>query len=157
MKVTKKLGLVLIGILFLTLIAYIFSNKSSGEQKRQALAQEQALANQKANELSLPEPNRTPDVNVLPSIPEMPSACDISASNIPIANFPDLDRQPLADQTLSLLPANEMLENNYKEWEGGKGSEKELYANTQPLFPMGGSADLVPLDVNAAKRRINFY
>jgi hypothetical protein len=91
----------------------------------------------------------------------MPTRDDMPADNV-IANFPDLDRQPLDNESVSLLPANEIIAYNYKDWDvgnanGGKAVEKELYAKGKPLFMQNGTPNLVPLDVNSEKRRINFY
>ena len=35
--------------------------------------------------------------------------------------------------------------------------DKELYAKVKPLFNQTGKTELVPLDINSEKRRINFY
>ena len=155
MKVTKKMIVFLAGIFLLTLTAMFFNyNKSQTSSV--------SLKNIQMNELPLPEQNTRVDPNVLPTIPPMPSKVD--DNDVPIANFPDLDRMPLDDETISLLPANESIANNYKDWYGGNiisGSgasvDKELYAKGNPLFSQTGKVDLVPLDVNSEKRRINFY
>ena len=155
MKVTKKMIVFLAGIFLLTLTAMFFNyNKSETSSV--------SLKNIQMNELPLPEQNTRVDPNVLPTIPPMPSKVD--DNDVPIANFPDLDRMPLDDETISLLPANESIANNYKDWYGGNiisGSvasvDKELYAKGNPLFSQTGKVDLVPLDVNSEKRRINFY
>jgi len=160
MKVTKKMMVFLAGIFLLTLTAVFFNYKSQNTfAKNISLQNKQVI---QMNELSLPQQNTRVDPNVLPTIPPMPSKVD--DNNVPIANFPDLDRMPLDDETISLLPANESIANNYKDWYGGNDSngsgtsvDKELYAKGNPLFSQTGKMDLVPLDINSEKRRINFY
>ena len=168
MKVTKKMVVFLAGIFLLTLTAYFFMYKGSGHKQRHGQKRQQGQGQGQGPQLNiqpipLPQPNTTPDVNVLPTIPRMPTVRDMPPDNV-IANFPDLDRQPLDDETLALLPANEMITYNYKEWDGGSGNgsngsvDKELYAKGNPLFNQNGAAaPLVPLDINGEKRRINFY
>ena len=160
MKVTKKMIVFLTGIVFLTLTAVFFTYKSqtATSAKNISLQNKQVI---QMNELPLPQQNTRVDPNVLPTIPPMPSKVD--DNNVPIANFPDLDRMPLDDETIALLPANESIANNYKDWYGtnaigsGASVDKELYAKGKPLFSQTGKVDLVPLDVNSEKRRINFY
>jgi len=154
MKVTKKMVVFITGIFLLTLTAIFYNyNKSQTSSV--------SLKNIQMNELPLPQQNTRVDPNVLPTIPPMPSKVD--DNNVPIANFPDLDRMPLDDETIALLPANESIANNYKDWYGtnasgsGASVDKELYAKEKPLFSQTGKVDLVPLDVNSEKRRINFY
>ena len=156
MKVTKKMIVFLAGISLLTLTAVFFTYKSQNTSAKNISLQNKQVI--QMNELSLPQQNTRVDPNVLPTIPQMPSKVD---DNVPIANFPDLDRMPLDNETISLLPANESIANNYKDWYGGNdsnvGIDKELYAKGNPLFSQTGKMDLVPLDVNSEKRRINFY
>jgi len=156
MKVTKKMILFLAGIFLLTLTAMFYNYKKS-----QSATVSASLKNIQMSELPLPQQNTRVDPNVLPTIPSMPSKTD--DNNVPIANFPDLDRMPLDDETISLLPANESIANNYKDWYGtnaigsGTSVDKELYAKGTPLFSQTDKVELIPLDVNSEKRRINFY
>ena len=157
MKVTKKMFALLAGIFTLTLIIYFSTqaNVSKGRAKDAAKADE--IINN-IEPIQLPQPNSTPDVNVLQNIPPMPTT--VQTDNSVISNLPDLDRMPLDDESISLLPANEMIEYNYKDWyagASGAGVDKELYAKVKPLFNQTGKAELVPLDINSEKRRINFY
>ena len=154
MKVTKKMIVFLAGI-FLLMVTAVFYNYNKSQTSSVS------LKNIQMNELPLPQQNTRVDPNVLPTIPPMPSKVD--DNDVPIANFPDLDRMPLDDETIALLPANESIANNYKDWYGtnaigsGASVDKELYAKVKPLFSQTGKVDLVPLDVNSEKRRINFY
>ena len=156
----------LAGIILLSLTAYLCTYKGQGQGQKQKQMRRPGpppLSGPKLNiqPILLPQPNTTPDVHVLPTIPPMPTLNDMPPDNV-IANFPDLDRQPLDDESLSLLPANEMIAYNYKDWNvgnatGGNAVEKELYAKGKPLFMQNGTLNIVPLDVNGEKRRINFY
>ena len=168
MKVEKKVILFLAGIFTLTMICLIMKMKGTGADRKGARPNKKgagAVGNNKfnINPIPLPQPNTTPDVNVLPTIPPMPTASCAMSTNDIIANGPDLDRTPLDDESISLLPANEMIQLNYKDWPAtGTGTstdnvDKELYANDKPLFNRTGKVDLVPLDVNGTNRRVNFY
>ena len=72
-----------------------------------------------------------------------------------------LDRPPLVEENAVIVPANEIIQMNYKDCNSHLYKdkvEKELYTNDLPLFNEKGSASLVALDVNATgHRRINFY
>jgi hypothetical protein len=164
MKVTKKMVVLLAAIFLIALTAVFFMNKSVTAKNQR---QEEMKSAERMNELPLPEANTEVDPNFLPTIPRMPTTV---ADNIPIANFPDLDRMPLDDETIELLPANESIASNYKDWYGanavganGVGAnantsvDKELYAVEKPLFNQSDRMELVPLDINSEKRRINFY
>jgi hypothetical protein len=157
MKVPKKALILLAGIFTITVVAYFLIIKTINRKETAAVAQPMI-------ELPLPQANTKVNPDVLEMAPPMPKACDMTADNM-IANFPDLDRAPLDDESLTLLPANEMIASNYKDWyvgavganEVGAGAavDKELYAKGKPLFKP--ATPLVPLDVNDTKRRINFY
>jgi hypothetical protein len=158
MKVTKKMYALLAGIFILTVI-FIFINRTGAKANKNPSCGASAT---KFNiqPIALPQAKTTPDVNILPSIPAMPTAREMQTQNNVIANFPDLDRAPLDDESISLLPANEMIANNYKDWYGsgaGASVDKELYAKGNPLFTPSDKAELVPPDVNSEKRRVNFY
>jgi hypothetical protein len=103
----------------------------------------------------LPQANTVTRPNVLPLIKAMPIVPP--DDNNRIANFPDLDRQRLERENLTLLPANEIIQSSYKDWNvGGTIIEKELYATDAPLFN-GEKIKLVPLDINGTQRRVNFF
>lgn len=161
MKVTKNMVVFLACIFTLTVVVYLFTIKgarASDKNKGQAGADKFDI-----HPIPLPQTNTTPDVNILPSIPPMPTAKAMNTQNNVIANFPDLDRAPLDDESISLLPANEMIADNYKDWYGtggvgtGESVDKELYAKGKPLFNQTGKHEVIPLDVNGEKRRVNFY
>ena len=64
-----------------------------------------------------------------------------------------VDRLPLVEENTSIVPANEIVAMNYKGCQ--LNNENELYTNDSPLFHEK-AAPLVPLDVNAGQRRINY-
>jgi len=67
-----------------------------------------------------------------------------------------LDRLPLVEETSTIIPANEIIQINYKDC--NSQLDKEFYTNDSPLFAEIGPVNLVPLDVNdSGHRRINFY
>jgi hypothetical protein len=82
----------------------------------------------------------------------------------PVPNI--VDRVPLVREDTSILPANEVYKNTYKDWakEEDKlysndklNSNDKLYSNDAPLFPAGDKpAALVAPNVNSPQRRVNF-
>jgi hypothetical protein len=64
-----------------------------------------------------------------------------------------VDRLPLVEENTSIVPANEIVAMNYKGCQ--LNNENELYTNDALLFHEK-AAPLVPLDVNAGQRRINY-
>jgi hypothetical protein len=65
-----------------------------------------------------------------------------------------LDRLPLVEENPSIIPANEIVQMNYKDC---NKEEKELYTEDAPLFTEKHTS-IVSLDVNdSTHRRINFY
>ena len=66
-----------------------------------------------------------------------------------------LDRQYLERENPSLLPANEIQQTNYKDW--NTTAEKEIYSSDAPLFNQQGPINLVTPDINSTQRRVNFY
>ena len=153
MKITKKMVVVLASMFLITLAAIFFISQN---QTNSVAVQHhrKSLTAQAMNELPLPLANARVDPTVLPAIPSMPAAV---TPTIEMANFPDLDRMPLDNEPLSLVPANEAIATNYKDWHGSPAVDKELYAKAPPLFNQTGKIELVPLDVNSEQRRINFY
>ena len=69
----------------------------------------------------------------------------------------DIDRQTLVKESPELIPANEVIQMNYKALDGVEDLDKELYTNDKPLFNLNGPVNLVPLDLNGEHRRVNFY
>ena len=164
MKVTKNMVVFLACIFTLTVVVYLFTIKGARASDRRIMKNKGEAGADKFDiqQIPLPQANMTPDVNILPSIPPMPTAKAMNTQNNVIANFPDLDRAPLDDESISLLPANEMIADNYKDWYGaglvsGESVDKELYAKGKPLFNQTGKHEVIPLDVNGEKRRVNFY
>jgi hypothetical protein len=70
----------------------------------------------------------------------------------PVPNI--VDRAPLVNEDPSILPANEVYKNTYKDW---AKEEDKLYSNDAPLFTAGDKpAALVAPNVNSPQRRVNF-
>ena len=69
----------------------------------------------------------------------------------------DVDRLPLVEENTHIIPANEIVQMNYKDCTYKDKVEKELYTPDAPLFAKGTS-NLVPPDINdSTHRRVNFY
>ena len=144
--------ILLIVIAIITCIIYAIdaSKKNTGNRAQKQI---------KPYGVPLPQANSTPNPSALPLIKAIPNVpADI---NYTITAFPDLDRQRLERENLTLLPANEIIQTSYKDWNVGTNNnsgnvEKELYSTLPPLFTNQASK-LVPLDVNGTNRRINFY
>ena len=67
----------------------------------------------------------------------------------------DVDRLPLVEENSHIIPANEILQTNYKDC--NSKTEKELYTADAPLFNKETS-NIVPPDINdSTHRRVNFY
>ena len=154
MTFPKKIVVVLAIIFSLTAIAYAIKNMNTANTSVAAGAR----ASAKANELPLPQANTRPNPATLPTIPSMPAAANKgnAVEYYPEANYPDLDRLPLARENNALLPANESLQTNYKDWDNAN-ADNELYAKGNPLFNQQNKAALAPPDINSNQRRINFY
>ena len=87
----------------------------------------------------------------------MPAAAAMP-TNTPIDLSKDIDRQSLVKESTELVPANEVIQMNYKGLDGSVADlDKELFANDAPLFQLSGPVNLIPLDVNVEHRRVNFY
>ena len=75
--------------------------------------------------------------------------------------LPLVDRLPLVEEDVSIRPANEIAQMNYKDCNSvvyKDQVEKELYTTDSPLFKEKGPVNLVPLDINdSVHRRVNFY
>jgi hypothetical protein len=145
----KSVALLLI-IAIITGIIYVVdaSKKDAGDRTQKYI---------KPYGVPLPQANSTPNPDTPPFIKAMPIVP--ADSNYTITAFPDLDRKRLERENLTLLPANEIIQTSYKDWNVGNSGtiiEKELYSTLPPLFKQAGAA-LVPLDVNGTNRRINFY
>ena len=104
----------------------------------------------------LPLDTTRTDPSLIPTIRAMPNV--LPDNNDPIANFPDVDRQPLIIEYPTLLPANEATKLFYKDWPNGKGVETEMYSNDAPLFNSTSEArQLTPPDINSSQRRVGFW
>ena len=70
----------------------------------------------------------------------------------------DVDRLPLVEENSHIIPANEIIQMNYKDCTDKDIVEKELYTPDAPLFTEKGPTHLVPMDINdSSHRRVNFY
>ena len=86
---------------------------------------------------------------------DMTTGMNVNANRSQKAQL-DVDRLPLVEETSHIIPANEVLQTNYKDC--NSKTEKELYTADAPLFNEKGPKNLVPLDVNdSTHRRVNFY
>jgi hypothetical protein len=76
-------------------------------------------------------------------------------------NQPVVDRLPLVEENTLIIPANEIVQMNYKDCNSSVYKdhvEQELYTTDLPLFTQHGPVNLVPLDINdSTHRRVNFY
>jgi len=74
-----------------------------------------------------------------------------------------VDRIPLVVENPTIIPANEIVQMNYKDCNLTdcnltEQGEKEFYTKDAPLFAEKGSIPLVPFDLNdGTHRRVNFY
>jgi len=72
-----------------------------------------------------------------------------------------VDRLPLVEENPVIVPANEIVQMNYKDYNEQvykDQTEKELYTKDTPLFGEKGPTNLVPFDLNNdVHRRVNFY
>ena len=72
-----------------------------------------------------------------------------------------VDRLPLVEENPVIVPANEIVQMNYKDYNEQvykDQTEKELYTKDAPLFGEKGPTHLVPFDLNNdVHRRVNFY
>jgi len=150
----KKPIALLIIIAILMCIIYIVDKIGFRKQQQKAGNKQEQI---KPCGVPLPQANSTPNPDAPPFIKAMPNVpADI---NYTITVFPDLDRQRLERENLILLPANEIIQSSYKDWNVGNSKnnvEKELYSSDAPLFTNRANK-LVPLDVNGGQRRVNFY
>ena len=91
------------------------------------------------------------------------NADPITNANVDRSQHSELvvDRPPLVEENPFIIPANEIQQMNYKDYNSHlykDNVEKEFYTNDLPLFSEKGPKNLVALDVNATgHRRINFY
>ena len=155
----KPIALLIIIAILMCIIHIVDKIGLRKQQQKEGNKQEQI----KTCGVPLPQANSTPNPDAPPFIKAMPNVpADI---NYTITAFPDLDRQRLERENLTLLPANEIIQSSYKDWNVGNSGnsgtnknnvEKELYSSDAPLFTNRANK-LVPLDVNGGQRRVNFY
>lgn len=86
----------------------------------------------------------------------MPTAPAQAINVSAIDESKDIDRQTIVRESSELLPANEIIQTNYKAI-GESGLDKEFYSSDAPLFNLNGPVNLTPMDINGANRRVNFY
>jgi hypothetical protein len=144
MKITKNMFILLAVIFILTFVIVILN-------RQVPIIKPKCKGKKVKFNLPMPLANQHQDASVVQYINPMPKRINDKVRK----NYAqDLDRQPLEREIMTLLPANEAIKANYKDW-NVKGLEKELYASDMPLF--NGKVDLVTPEINSNQRRINFY
>lgn len=136
---TKMICLFIVVVVF-----YFISSKTNKkmEMKKQMISAAQLNANAQTN----PNSYMNADVNTNTNAQRYQK------------NQLDVDRLPLVEENTHIIPANEIVQMNYKNCnEYNDQVEKELYTPDAPLFEKGPT-NLVPMDVNdSTHRRVNFY
>ena len=70
----------------------------------------------------------------------------------------DLDRPPFIEENPTIINANEIYQDNYKDYTMLETGKHELYSNDAVLFNEKNNGNIVPLDLNdGSHRRVNFY
>jgi hypothetical protein len=70
----------------------------------------------------------------------------------------DLDRPPFIEENPTIINANEIYQDNYKDYTMMETGKHELYSNDAVLFNEKNNGNIVPLDLNdGSHRRVNFY
>ena len=70
----------------------------------------------------------------------------------------DIDRPPLIEENPTIITANEIYMDNYKDYTINQPGTNELYTNDNLLFNEKNNGNFVPLDLNdGTHRRVNFY
>ena len=137
---TKMLCLLIVVVVF-----YFIYNQPKTNKKMQLNKQRVSAAQLNANAQTNPNSYMNADVNA-----------NANAQRYQ-RNQLDVDRLPLVEENTHIIPANEIMQMNYKDCTYKDQVEKELYTPDPPLFAKGPS-NLVPLDVNdSTHRRVNFY
>jgi hypothetical protein len=85
---------------------------------------------------------------------DMTTGMNVNANRSQKAQL-DVDRLPLVEENSHIIPANEILQTNYKDC--NSKLDKEFYTADAPLFNKE-SRNIVPPDINdSTHRRVNFY
>jgi hypothetical protein len=135
---TKMICLFIVVVVF-----YFISSKTNKkmEMKKQMISAAQLNANAQTN----PSSYMNADVNANTNAQRYQK------------NQLDVDRLPLVEENTHIIPANEIMQMNYKDCTFKNQVEKELYTPDAPLFEKG-PATIIPLDINdSTHRRVNFY
>jgi len=70
----------------------------------------------------------------------------------------DVDRPPFIEENPTIINANEIYQDNYKDYNITQTGKNELYTNDAGLFNEKNNGNIVPLDLNdSSHRRVNFY
>ena len=132
---SKIVFLSIVSILFVIFIVFtVRKAKANALQKKKGLGRPQAKHEQKHEQQHEQKHEQQHEQQQQPNI---------------------LDRQYLERENPSLLPANEIQQTNYKDW--NTTAEKEIYSSDAPLFNQQGPINLVTPDINSTQRRVNFY
>lgn len=139
----------IICLLIVVVVFYFIYNQSNSGKKMQMNKQRRSAAQLNANALRNPNAYMNADVNTNANMQRNQK------------NQLDVDRLPLVEENTHIIPANEIIQMNYKDCNRNEFKdkvEKELYTADAPLFNDKVSSDLVPLDINdSTHRRVNFY
>ena len=130
-------------LLIVVVVFYFISSKT--DKKMEMSKQRRSAAELNANALRNPNAYMNADANTNTYAQRNQN------------NQLDVDRLPLVEENTHIIPANEILQMNYKDCTFKDKVEKELYTPDAPLFDKR-SSELVPMDVNdSTHRRVNFY
>ena len=70
----------------------------------------------------------------------------------------DIDRPPFIEENPTIINANEIYMDNFKDYTINQTGKNELYTNDEVLFQEKNNANVVPIDLNdGTHRRVNFY
>ena len=70
----------------------------------------------------------------------------------------DIDRPPFIEENPTIINANEIYMDNFKDYTINQTGKNELYTNDEVLFQENNNGNVVPLDLNdGTHRRVNFY
>jgi hypothetical protein len=139
---TKMICLSIVGVIF-----YFIYNQPKTDKKMQMNKQRVSAAQLNAN--ALQNPNAFINADMTTGMNDNVQRSQQSQL--------DVDRLPLVEETSHIIPANEIIQMNYKDCTFKDKVEKELYTADAPLFTKE-KTNLVPLDINdSSHRRVNFY
>ena len=135
----------IICLLIVAVIFYFIYKQSNTGKKMQMQKERVSAARLNANALRHPKAYMNADAN-------MNEYAQRNQQN-PL----DVDRLPLVEENSHIIPANEIIQMNYKSCNSQDQTDKELYTTDALLFEKGQSK-IVPIDINdSSHKRVNFY